>query len=327
MKNPWLKFYPTDWRADPSLRMCSLAARGLWIEMVGLMHEAEIRGQLTVKGKPIPVKNLALLVGCSPDELELLQQELEDNGVFSRKKDGVVFSRRMEAEASRETKTRQNGAKGGSPKLQDDDRKNGFIYLMGRRADGAYKIGASVNPTNRLKKIRHQYKDDDIKLLKQWETVSMSVSERFLHGFFEEKAEEEWFFLDTQDIEMIDELLDPLGSEGNGSNPQKLEARSQKLDKEKIIKKKKPEKYEWTDDRILTKADIELAESFGFSQFRLDNLWENFRSYWIEQGELKTAGCKKTTSGWSRTWRNRLLADIKYNGPPTKPKTLNQIAG
>jgi len=29
-KNPWVTFYPTDWRADPGLRHCSLAARGRW---------------------------------------------------------------------------------------------------------------------------------------------------------------------------------------------------------------------------------------------------------------------------------------------------------
>lgn len=40
MSDPWLKFYPTDWRSDPALKMCSLAARGLWIEMIALMHEA-----------------------------------------------------------------------------------------------------------------------------------------------------------------------------------------------------------------------------------------------------------------------------------------------
>jgi len=52
MKQPWLKFFPSDWRADPALRMCSLAARGLWIEMLCLMHEARPHGSLLVNGKP-----------------------------------------------------------------------------------------------------------------------------------------------------------------------------------------------------------------------------------------------------------------------------------
>ena len=45
-KLPWMKFYPADWRADPALRMCSLAARGLWMEMLSIMHEADPRGSL-----------------------------------------------------------------------------------------------------------------------------------------------------------------------------------------------------------------------------------------------------------------------------------------
>ena len=49
-KRPWMKFYPADWRAEPSLRFTSLAARGLWIEMLALMHEATPRGSLLVKG-------------------------------------------------------------------------------------------------------------------------------------------------------------------------------------------------------------------------------------------------------------------------------------
>ena len=31
--HPWLKFYPSDWRADIALRVCSIAARGLYFEM------------------------------------------------------------------------------------------------------------------------------------------------------------------------------------------------------------------------------------------------------------------------------------------------------
>jgi len=48
--NPWMKFYPADWRSDPMLRLCSLAARGLWAEMICLMHEAEPYGSLLVNG-------------------------------------------------------------------------------------------------------------------------------------------------------------------------------------------------------------------------------------------------------------------------------------
>jgi len=108
---PWFKFFPTDWRADAALRMCSLGARGLWLEMVCLMDEAEPRGYLTVKGKPVTPKQLAILAGCTVPEVTSLLSELEEAEVFSRGPDGTILSRRMVREtrvsgeqASRATK-------------------------------------------------------------------------------------------------------------------------------------------------------------------------------------------------------------------------------
>lgn len=92
---PWFKFYPTDWRADSALRMCSLGARGLWLEMVCLMDESTPRGHLVVKGKSLQAPQLAILAGCTPQEIGKLLQELEDAEVFSRTADGTIFSRRM----------------------------------------------------------------------------------------------------------------------------------------------------------------------------------------------------------------------------------------
>jgi hypothetical protein len=114
---PWFKFYPSDWRSDPALRVCSLAARGLWMEMIGIMHEAEPRGHLLIAGRPVPPDKLAALVGVSFEEVRTLLAELEDAGVFSCKRNGVVFSRRMERDEQKARKNQENGAKGGNPSL------------------------------------------------------------------------------------------------------------------------------------------------------------------------------------------------------------------
>lgn len=58
MSHPWMKFYPADWRADPGLRMCSgCCARGMWMEMLCLMHEAMPRGFLKLAGAPCFLSN------------------------------------------------------------------------------------------------------------------------------------------------------------------------------------------------------------------------------------------------------------------------------
>lgn len=118
MSAPWLKFYPSDWRADPALRMCSLAARGLWMEMLCLMHEASPRGFLLVNGKALTVGQMAALAGCGPDDAKALLAELTDAGVLSRDENGLIFSRRMKADTEKEAKDKANGGKGGNPSLK-----------------------------------------------------------------------------------------------------------------------------------------------------------------------------------------------------------------
>jgi len=118
MNRPWLKFYPSDWRADPALRMCSVAARGMWMEMLCLMHEAEPRGSLLINGQPVSVKQLASLAGVSVREATALVSELEEAGVFSREDNGTIYSRRMRRDEEKATKDKANGALGGNPDLK-----------------------------------------------------------------------------------------------------------------------------------------------------------------------------------------------------------------
>jgi hypothetical protein len=95
-KEPWLKFYPSDWRGDPRLRMCSIGARGLWMEMMCIMHEAEPYGHLIVGKVPVTNRQLASLAGIPPGDCLKFIAELESAGVYSRQ-DGTktIYSRRM----------------------------------------------------------------------------------------------------------------------------------------------------------------------------------------------------------------------------------------
>jgi len=117
-RNPWMKFYPADWRSDAMLRLCSIAARGLWAEMMCLMHEAERYGSLLVNGKRIDKKQLANLAGISEKDCSALLLELEGNGVFSRDDDGTIYSRRMRRDFDKAVKDKENGKGGGNPKLK-----------------------------------------------------------------------------------------------------------------------------------------------------------------------------------------------------------------
>lgn len=117
MSDPWFKFFPSDWRQDPMLRMCSLGARGLWIEMIALMHQANPYGHLLVSGLSPTDTQLAALVGCPPDQITHLVGELETAGVFSRTRSGVIYSRKMTRMQKKAATARNNGRKGGNPTL------------------------------------------------------------------------------------------------------------------------------------------------------------------------------------------------------------------
>ena len=115
---PWLKFYPSDWRADAALRACSYAARGMWMDLLALMHEAEPYGHLLISGQPPDNVKLTRVLGGSPEEIAALVAELREAGVFSTTEHGVIFSRRMVRDAAQALVDRQNGRRGGNPELK-----------------------------------------------------------------------------------------------------------------------------------------------------------------------------------------------------------------
>lgn len=88
------KFFWADWRADPGVQLCSLAARGLWIELLTLMADTA-DASVRVNGKAATVEQIAELCRSRGQDVEPLLQELEDNGVFSRDQDGTIYGRRM----------------------------------------------------------------------------------------------------------------------------------------------------------------------------------------------------------------------------------------
>jgi len=117
---PFLKFYPGDWMQDAALRTCSVAARGLWIDVIAAMHaNTNRRGYLELPtGKPMLACHVARIVGATEPEAAVLLAELEDAGVFSRTKEGTIYSRRMVRDDRQLQDDVKNGKRGGNPRLK-----------------------------------------------------------------------------------------------------------------------------------------------------------------------------------------------------------------
>jgi hypothetical protein len=119
-----MKFYPRDWRGDQALRAVSVAARGLWIDCLCIMHEAKPYGHLVLNGAPVDDDTLARMTGASVDEVSALMAELRQAGVLSTTGKGVVFSRRMTKDHARAQKGRKAANKRWS-QVPDGEQQSG----------------------------------------------------------------------------------------------------------------------------------------------------------------------------------------------------------
>lgn len=117
MKRPAFQFYAGDWIHDAGLRICSLASRGLWIDMLAIMHQSEPYGHLIVNGKAITNATLARMVGAPSRQITKLLKELGDAGVYSRTENGAIYSRRMVRDEVIRQKRAAGGKLGGNPTL------------------------------------------------------------------------------------------------------------------------------------------------------------------------------------------------------------------
>jgi uncharacterized phage protein (TIGR02220 family) len=122
-KLPAIQFYPGDWMKDPAVRSVSIDARGLWIDMLCLMHESTRRGYLQHStGEPVTEEQLARITGCTQKQVARLLGELTTTGVFSCTDTGVIYNRRMVRDEEIRVIRAESGSMGGRPKKQNESK-------------------------------------------------------------------------------------------------------------------------------------------------------------------------------------------------------------
>lgn len=122
----WSKFFWADWQSDPALRLCSFAAKGLWMDLLCIAAAHDPIGYVAVAGRGLNETSIARMTGGLESEVRVLLGELEQNGVFSRDRKGVIFSRRLLSDARRAAIARKNGKSGGNPSLLNGGEKSGL---------------------------------------------------------------------------------------------------------------------------------------------------------------------------------------------------------
>lgn len=70
MKRPSFQFYPSDWDSNPNLKRCSFAEKGIWIDIMCLMHDQAEYGVLRWR-----LAEIAEAVGCKVAQLKSLERK------------------------------------------------------------------------------------------------------------------------------------------------------------------------------------------------------------------------------------------------------------
>lgn len=135
---PSFQFYPADWVKDANLRRCSKAEKGLWVDVICLMHESEVRGALVTSGRAWPADEIAEAVGGDKVENLRLLEALTLKGVskvaprvwpstpeadpFRHLPEGAYYNARMVRDENKRKLCSDAGKKGGNPTLKGADK-------------------------------------------------------------------------------------------------------------------------------------------------------------------------------------------------------------
>lgn len=114
-KLPAFMFYPGDWLKDPAVRMCSLEAKGLWIDLIAISNEMPSRGRFVRRDGKTPLTNAQIvnMVGGDSKRVTEALEELEANEVSKRDENGALICGRIVRDEEQRQAWKENGKKGG----------------------------------------------------------------------------------------------------------------------------------------------------------------------------------------------------------------------
>jgi hypothetical protein len=117
-KLPAIQFYPGDWRRDIGVQSLSYHDRGVWFEVLMLMHQSERRGVLVLNGRAMPDESIGRMLGLDNQSLTTTLTNLLTSGVASREPatDALMCRRMVRDEELRKTR-KECGKLGGNPVL------------------------------------------------------------------------------------------------------------------------------------------------------------------------------------------------------------------
>jgi len=157
-KSPGFWFFTGDWLKDPELRFCSIFARGLLVDLLCILFEANERGYASKPdGSPRTNEEIVSAVsgGTTEQKLEALA-ELESSGVLSRDIRGVLFSRRLARLGEIKESRTKAGSKGGT-KAQANAKQTSSKSEANGEQTHKQKRGVSDSVSDSVSGITHTH--------------------------------------------------------------------------------------------------------------------------------------------------------------------------
>ncbi len=115
-KNPSSTWYYNDWENDEKLRVCTLAAQGLWMRLLCIAARSPEHGVVQIGdltcSLPDGLTQIASAVGRPLTEIAPLIDELLSSGAASRDRRGRIYCRRMVRTAALSAKRAKAGKLG-----------------------------------------------------------------------------------------------------------------------------------------------------------------------------------------------------------------------
>lgn len=202
---PYLPLYVQDVLTDEKLILCSAESHGIYFRLLCILHKQETYGKICLKQKHkqsgSKYTNFASLLSRQmPFEQKQIEQglkELSDEMVIQITED-ELSQKRMINDGELSLIRAEVGKKGGSNVTKQYGRR-GFLYWMGNY-DGKNKIGVSVNPQNRLYRLRSDLKLKNFDIQDSFEVNDMGGAEDFSHKFFGGLMDGEWVKISHEDM-------------------------------------------------------------------------------------------------------------------------------
>lgn len=202
---PYLPLYVQDVLTDEKLIECSASSHGVYLRLLCILHKQQIYGLLCLKQKhkqsESKFENFAkMLAQQMPFEAKQIQEALEEldrEGVIKIDTDNLI-QKRMFEDGQLSLIRSENGKKGGS-NVTKQYGKRGYLYWISDGYD-KNKIGISVNPQNRLYRLRCDLGIKTLYIEKMLEVNDMGKAEDIALAFFEKNRDGEWVLFSFSDM-------------------------------------------------------------------------------------------------------------------------------